>query len=476
MQDSQESLYEGMIVANPNMILNVMVPRTVQKQAEEWQRGTRTHKIEQRLSRKYLVNDEHASEDNADQSCSSGHETDDQSKTTIKITSQAKPRKKSVRQNDPVAKVSGSTEMATPAYDPHDFNTKQNPENNETATYTHSHGYSSCHNDNPLTSNYYLANSSQHRYQQESESLQDPEVYLAQTNLMKRFASFERGHPSSAPLHAFCQDARLRRSFTNVHPGDIASRCTTIDYAAHWEESLQPNHTKQQSNHLHEHVNNTARAAPTISFSSPSRDNVYSTKQPLQGVESSTSCSSAKEGFKRQQTTTPVVMKHSRQTGPERSGMRVHYRQWMDSKITPPSSDLDVQSTHPPQTCSSIDYRRTCSTQDRAETPQQLCAPTWPGPRYHVQFRGPFAANMIDSVTFSRLHHSHNVNVGLCTTAQTPGSDDLMDLSVEETVDFFLKMTSPLGSECRENSENCATIPPSLKSNFLGFRSDTCHY
>ena len=121
MQGSQESLYEGMIVANPNMILNVTVPQTVQKQAEEWQRGTRTHKSDHRFGRKYLVNDGHGSEDKADQGCSSGRETGDQSETKDKVTSQTKPRKKSQRQNNQAAKVSASTEKATPAYDPHNL-------------------------------------------------------------------------------------------------------------------------------------------------------------------------------------------------------------------------------------------------------------------------------------------------------------------------------------------------------------------
>ena len=474
MQGSQESLYEGMIVANPNMILNVTVPQTVQKQAEEWQRGTRTHKSDHRFGRKYLVNDGHGSEDKADQGSSSGRETGDQSETKDKVTSQTKPRKKSQRQNNQAAKVSASTEKATPAYDPHNFITKQNQETHETATYTHPHAYSSCNDEYQLTSSYCLASSPQH-FQQQSENLEDDELYFVQNNIMKTYDTFEHGRPSSAPLHALCQEARFRRSFKNVVPSDIASRCTTISYTALREKSLQPDYTKHKPSHRpHEHAKN-ARAAPTVYFSSPSRDNVYSTKQPLQGVESSAGCISVREGFKRQQMTTPMVIKHPRQNGPARSGMRVHYSSWLDSKITTPSSDVDVQGVHPLQTCSSSNYGTTCSTQDGAETQQRLCAPAWSDPQYQVQFRGPFAENMIDSVTFSRFRHSH-VNVGLCTTVQTTGSDDLVNLSVEETVDFFLKMTSPLGGESREKSENCTAIPPSLNSHLLGFQPDTLHY
>lgn len=41
MHQNQESLFEAMGVADPNMILNVTVPESVQRQAIEWRRGTR---------------------------------------------------------------------------------------------------------------------------------------------------------------------------------------------------------------------------------------------------------------------------------------------------------------------------------------------------------------------------------------------------------------------------------------------------
>ena len=280
-------MYEGMILINPNLILNVKVPITVLKQVEQWQRGTRSrqtvyvqYKPEDKSGQANLDSDEDDSEDNLDQSSGSGHETDDQSKATDKTKLQNEPRKESVRQSDQKTNVSGTD---------------------------------------------YHANPIQRHYQREPDASEDPaESSFAGNNARNRFASFERDPPSSA--HALCQDAGIPRSVQKIQAGDVASGCTAIDSAALGveSESVQP---RRHTIRPYEQVRN-ARATPTLSLSVPNRDSVRPTKPPLQGLEDGAGCSSAKEAVQPLQQTTPptTVMRRPGQTGPARSGRRVHYR------------------------------------------------------------------------------------------------------------------------------------------------------
>jgi hypothetical protein len=52
-----------------------------------------------------------------------------------------------------------------------------------------------------------------------------------------------------------------------------------------------------------------------------------------------------------------------------------------------------------------------------------------------------------------------NVMLNLCHPTRVASADDLVDLSVKETVDFFLNMASPLVSQSLSCETNCSGAP-----------------
>ena len=202
-------------------------------------------------------------------------------------------------------------------------------------------------------------------------------------------------------------------------------------------ESVHPDHTRQHDNRQNKQGTNT-RVTPTFSLGVPNRDSFFPVRQPLQGLENVAGCSSARDGVQCLQTTPPMVMRRVGQTGPARNGARVHQNQWVNAKPTAPSSDLGVRIMPPPPT----------TTRKRGyPEPERRCPTTClHPPGHHAQFPDPFRANRGGSVPLPLPRHGLNVGMGRgAAAAQTSGSAELVDLSVEDTLDFFMNMNSPMG-------------------------------
>lgn len=465
MIDCEEGFCEDMIVADPNMILSVTVPETVQKQAEKWQRGTRTvqHKSVLRSGRTYHASHEHDSEGKLHLSSPSGQETDQHDEPTDNTTLKHKCSKHSSWLSEQRVRFSenfGKVPSSDTSHDRHKPAMKQSQGKPRQPAFTCTNSHSDCDNINPSSVDRACSQTHPFRHQhvQQVKPPEDSKSVATTGELMNNSTDVK----CSLPLQAFGKDSKIRGSDAKTTNG-LSSSCTVSDSPAPNKDSDQLEALKHQKDLQQEHGKPVQAASAVPPRSSHVGDSLTrSTKETSPGPKKG---AYGRDGPKLQQTTTTSVTatKHSRQTVAARSSMRVRYRQWMDSKRAASSSDRE--SNHPKQTCYRYSMgRRTLSRRGEELQHQTLFAATWPQPR-SIDSSNTRAE---DSLT-SCLRQSHDVILGLCDVAETSGSDDLMDLSVEETVEFFLSMTSPLlVTECVESAAHLDMELPSENTTVWG--------
>ncbi|MCK5919527.1 MAG: hypothetical protein KAG66_01205, partial [Methylococcales bacterium] len=303
MKSSQESsLYEELGAVDPNLILNVIVPEAVKKQAELWKKGTQSTRyykpVDKSLQAK-MVSDLYVSEDKFDESSGSGDETDDESKATDKIKWQNKSR-----------------------------------------------------NDVQLPSTYYLGNPFQDYFQQEPDAFEDPEqIQAGNASRCTTIDSTARWVQSVQPEHIIHRNNRpyehvkntrgtptfslsvpnrdrlfpTRQPFQGLGNGAGCSPAKSIK-----RQQTTPPPVVMRRSGPPGSARSGVRAqyrqwVPSTSMTPPSSASGglnYTTRQPFQGLGNGAGCISAKGLVKRQQTTSPVVMRRSGLTGSARSGVR----------------------------------------------------------------------------------------------------------------------------------------------------------
>ncbi|KAL8570744.1 hypothetical protein ACOMHN_039178 [Nucella lapillus] len=415
MQGRQENHYDGMIIADPNMILNVTVPETVQKQADNWERGTRTL-----LQRSVLKPSPQPPNHQltAESGISAGLKTDDQAKhssTERKFGKKGQPQKENVCLQGEQKKIPGEELQKLCSDERTEFHLQR--------SYRHTQ-QGCCGDKNPPVPSKPTYRETQplrdHNQQQPAYATkQEPPAFFSQIHCIKNTTHFQRCLPPPSLQHH--QTTNTRRF--QLHRDTVTADCETINLASA-QDWLQYEYFKYH-------------AQPACGLP----------EAPYPG------CCSRLQRVSRHTTLTTMLSKRTT-TLPARRGLRPRYRRWTDS-----STEEFVMpqrgSSHVLQTCCKS-YGMTSSS---CRLDQGLLSSVWMDsgaslfPR-HAQHSGVFLS--------ATSHHQDVVLTSEQSGQRSSSSEDLMDLSVEETVDYFLKMTSPLDVELedsRTDSTNVTAAP-----------------
>ena len=473
MQAGEDVRYRGMIAADPNMILNVTVPETVQQQAKNWERGTRTLQVKAAHRSDLPVED-----DTDGLSSSSEHETDDQSTpNSTKRETLSQVQKKAHYSGDPTTRDSPVAERpqcnSRTAHGEEDVPTS--------AACTSNNGDT----ENPFSvdvlPNSYVFRQFQYRYWQavlddsrscpaHSEDHLNPEDPPCQRAGRPPPAD----GPSSRP-----QQLGTRRSFTNIHARHFTADSSVVESTSVLDDCVRPRYLTHRYGRPPHDLRSCSGPAPHGSNGRSVRCDGCWAGHDFQAADMGQDFPTARDNLLQPTAIQALLGRHPRgQTSTTaRSGMRPRCRQWLGSRTTTelharavPEFGLQ-ENVHAAHTCCNTSARRT-SLREMDHVRKRPLA--W----FERRAQGRRPPEVDQSVSRPPISGSTAVEPRHHRTARPPaceGSkpdtkpDELLDLSVEETVDFFLNMTSPIEGT-RPGAGHGVTTAVSLPAGGSGHR------